>query len=130
MKRTLPSLVSLLSLLLISACGKIADEPAEAAPPVVPVLGQHEVEFPKEVVLDNFNRVLAFSLYPNRSTVSLSLGKSTDARVDLIANLMENESGCPLCQRRVRQLPLDFSVAKGGDWNCERAQTEPYPWSC
>ncbi len=94
MKRTLPSLVSLLSLLLLAACGKIADEPADAAPPVVPVLGQHEVKFPKEVVLDNFNRVLAFSLYPNRSTVSLSLGKSTDARVDLIANLMENESGC------------------------------------
>ena len=94
MKRTLPSLVSLLSLLLLAACGKIADEPADAAPPVVPVLGQHEVKFPKEVVLDNFNRVLAFSLYPTRVSASPSLGKSTDPQVDLIANFMENESRC------------------------------------
>jgi hypothetical protein len=94
MKRTLPSLVSFVYLLLLSACGKIATEPAEAAPPVVPVLGQHEVKLPKEVVLDNFNRVLAFSLYPTRVSASPSLGKSTDPQVDLIANLMENESGC------------------------------------
>ena len=94
MKRTLPSLVSFVYLLLLSACGKIATEPAEAAPPAVPVLGQHEVKFPKEVVLDNFNRVLAFSLYPTRVSASPSLGKSTDPQVDLIANLMENESGC------------------------------------
>jgi hypothetical protein len=93
MKRTLPILF-----LLLSACGKVSTEPeaADAAPPapVVPVLGQHEVKLPKEVVLDNFNRVVAFSLYPTRVSVSPSLGKSTDAQVDLIANLFEQQSVC------------------------------------
>ena len=93
MKRSLPIL-----LLLLSACGKVSTEPegADAAPPapVIPVLGQHEVKLPKEVVLDDFNRVIAFSLYPTRVSVSPSLGKSTDAPVDLMANFMENESNC------------------------------------
>jgi hypothetical protein len=31
----------------------------------------------------------------------------------------------PLCQRRVRQLPLDISVPKGGEWCLARAQAIP-----
>jgi hypothetical protein len=32
---------------------------------------------------------------------------------------------CPLCQRDVRQLPLDISVPMGGEWFPERAQAFP-----
>jgi hypothetical protein len=49
---------------------------------------------------------------------------------DLLFGADISTANLPPCQRRVRQLPLDFSVAKGGDWNRERAQTEPYSWSC
>lgn len=35
----------------------------------------------------------------------------------------------PLCQPRVRQLPLDISVPMGGEWCLERAQAFPCSWS-
>ncbi len=35
----------------------------------------------------------------------------------------------PVCQRRVRQLPLDISVPKGGEWIPERAQAIRSFWS-
>ncbi|MEY4580801.1 MAG: hypothetical protein RL701_5504 [Pseudomonadota bacterium] len=31
----------------------------------------------------------------------------------------------PLCQRRLRQLPLDIFVLTGGEWTPRRAQTNP-----
>jgi len=93
MKRTIPVLF-----LLLSACGKVATDPeaSDAAPsaPIVPVLGQHEIKLPKEVVVDNYNRVIAFSLYPTRVSVSPPLGSRTDAQVSLIANLPEHDSRC------------------------------------
>ena len=93
MKRILP-----IFLLLLSACGKVATEPetTDATPPevIVPVLGAHEVRLPKEVILDStFNRVIAFSLHPTRTSVSPQLGKPTDPKVDLIVGL-EHESHC------------------------------------
>jgi hypothetical protein len=36
---------------------------------------------------------------------------------------------CPLCQRRVRQLPLDMFVVMGGEWFTEHAQAIPGSWS-
>ena len=94
MKRTLP-----IFFLLLSACGKVAAEPEspDATPPevIVPVLGTHEVRLPKEVLLDvDFNRVIAFSLHPTRTSVSPQLGNPTDTKVDLIANITEHESRC------------------------------------
>jgi hypothetical protein len=35
----------------------------------------------------------------------------------------------PLCQRRVRQAPLDISVPTGGEWILDRAQADSHPWS-
>jgi alpha-beta hydrolase superfamily lysophospholipase len=35
----------------------------------------------------------------------------------------------PLCQRRVRQLPLETYVPMGGEWTQERAQANPRFWS-
>lgn len=93
MKRTLPIFV-----LLLSACGKVATEPetTDAAPmePIVPVLRAHEVRLPKEVMLDSFHRVIAFSLHPTRTSVSPQLGNPTDTKVDLIANITALESRC------------------------------------
>ena len=109
MKRTLPILV-----LLLSACGKVSTEPeaADAAPPapVVPVLGQHEIKLPKEVVLDNFNAAIAFSLYPTRVSVSPPLGKSSDVVVTLIANIPD-DSGC--VESRVSSAGLERIVSHG-----------------
>ncbi len=35
----------------------------------------------------------------------------------------------PLCQRRMRQLPLDISVAMGGEWDPDDAEAVPCSWS-
>jgi hypothetical protein len=35
----------------------------------------------------------------------------------------------PLCQRQVRQLPLDISVVMGGEWCPDRAETHLSSWS-
>ena len=35
----------------------------------------------------------------------------------------------PLCQRRLRQLPLDISVATGGEWCLDRAEAFLKSWS-
>jgi hypothetical protein len=95
MKSLLPFLC-----LLLPACGKVATEPdaPDAAPqvPVVPLLGQHEIRFPKEVVLGGIaydNRFIAFSIYPAELSASPPLGKDSDPWVMLISNL-EDTSVC------------------------------------
>ncbi|MDQ3035587.1 MAG: hypothetical protein M3Y87_24490 [Myxococcota bacterium] len=39
------------------------------------------------------------------------------------------DSRNPLCQRRMRQLPLDISVAMGGEWDPDDAEAVPCSWS-
>ncbi len=39
------------------------------------------------------------------------------------------DASAPLCQRRLRQPPLETSVPKGGEWNTRHAQTQPSSWS-
>jgi len=91
MKRTIPVLF-----LLLSACGKVSTEPdapdAASSAPLVPVLGQHEIKLPKEVLLSSpvLNPVIAFSLYPTQVSVSPPLGKVSDTLVTLIANVRDD----------------------------------------
>ena len=35
---------------------------------------------------------------------------------------IDRHADTPLCQRRVRQLPLDISVVMGGEWCLENAE--------
>ncbi len=44
------------------------------------------------------------------------------------AALMHRSEG-PLCQRRMRQLPLDISVVMGGEWGLLHAEAVPCSWS-
>ena len=58
-----------------------------------------------------------------------SLGYVDPLGLEWNYRLVNSQGVVPLCQRHVRQPPLEFCVPKGGEWISRRAETNPCTWS-
>jgi NADPH:quinone reductase-like Zn-dependent oxidoreductase len=95
-----------------------------------PEAGDGEVRIRVRAAGINFADLMArVGLYPDAPKVPCVVGYEVSGVVDAIGSNVRSvavgDRVFPLCQRDLRQLPLDISVPMGGEWFLVRAQAFP-----